>query len=252
MAATKPTPQSWEATSAGWTSLSELRLRCEVSMSAVGSEVVDGLTADGARCVVLGNPLRDGGLGAARAPTGTSTARGDEVVDVASGDVCLELGEREVAALLLLKPPMAMTESPLVASSRLAAPWEPKVAATQRYEPSSFSRVRTSALEVLRPPPPPPGSLPLLTPVAGVVVPELAVGRVPLDPLGRVPNDAPEDAEPVGAPLGAEPELGEVPLRVVPFAPDGAPPPPPSPPPWGPPPVTSDVTAGPADGTLPV
>ena len=70
-------------------------------MSAVGSEVVDGLTADGGRCVVLGNPLRDGGLGAARAPTGTTTARGDEVVDVASGDVCLELGEREVAAVVV-------------------------------------------------------------------------------------------------------------------------------------------------------
>ncbi len=87
--------------SAGWTRLSEFWLRCEVSMSAVGSEVVDGLTADGGRCVVLGNPLRDGGLGAARAPTGTTTARGDEVVDVASGHVCLELGEREVAAVVV-------------------------------------------------------------------------------------------------------------------------------------------------------
>ena len=78
-----------------------------------------------------------------------------------------------------------------------------------------------------------------------MVVPELAVGRVPLDPLGRVPDDAPEDAEPVGAPLGAEPELGEVPVRVVPFAPDGVPPPPPLTAPGGPTPGDGGRDGGP-------
>ena len=76
-------------------------------------------------------------------PWPTAGARCDEVVDLARGDVRLERREADQPPLLL-KPPIAITGSPPVASSMLAALCEPE----RRRDPAVVRGVPAERLDL--------------------------------------------------------------------------------------------------------
>src|SRR6185437_6030786 len=131
-----------------------------------------------------------------------------------------------------LKPPIAITASPLVASSVGAADCEPTVAAIHLYCPASCSSSLTSALLTWVLPDRPP------------------IGTPPRPPVPRVPPVP----VPGGPPWVPVPAPAPVPVPVRPAGPGKPPPGPPpgKPPPPPPGPPNPPATVGPALGIAPV